>query len=198
MKSGPEKHFPATAAWLNATLRCRLRAHFRRGGLIAYPTESCYGLGCDPRNYRAVRRLLKLKERPQAKGLILIADTFSRLQRYLLAPTAAQSRRLNQTWPGPHTWLMPATRHAPRWLRGHHDELAVRVTGHAAAAGLCRMLGSALVSTSANRTGLRPHKTYASCIRAFGHNVLVIPGKVGARKKPSTIQRLDNGEIIRN
>jgi tRNA A37 threonylcarbamoyladenosine synthetase subunit TsaC/SUA5/YrdC len=51
----------------------RIAAHLRRGGLIAYPTESCYGLGCDPDNRTAVLRLLKLKRRPQRKGLILIA-----------------------------------------------------------------------------------------------------------------------------
>jgi L-threonylcarbamoyladenylate synthase len=172
-------------------------AHVRRGGLIAYPTESCYGLGCDPRNYRAVRRLLRLKGRPQSKGLILIADRFSRLQRYVLPPTAEQSRRLDQTWPGPHTWLMPASRHAARWLRGRHESIAVRVTAHPDAAALCRILGSALVSTSANRSGLKPLKTYAACAKAFGQSVLVLPGRVGARKNPSTIQHLLSGRIVR-
>ena len=181
----------------SATLIRKVRAHIAHGGVVAYPTESCYGLGCDPNNYRAVRQVLKLKSRPQSKGLILIADRFSRLQRYVLPPTAEQSRLIDQTWPGPHTWLMPASRHTPRWLRGRHDNIAVRVTAHPDAAALCHALGSALVSTSANRSGLKPLKTYAACAKAFGQSVLVMPGRIGARKTPSTIQHLISGKIIR-
>ena len=62
-----------------------LRAYLRRGGLIAYPTESCYGLGCDPLNPGAVRRLARLKGRPVGRGLILIADRFERF-RQLVQP----------------------------------------------------------------------------------------------------------------
>lgn len=181
-----------------AALIRKVRTHFRSGGLIAYATESCYGLGCDPRNTRAVRRLLKLKGRPQSKGLILIADRFSRLRRYVLPPTAEQSRLLNRTWPGPHTWLMPASHHAPRWLRGRHENIAVRVTAHPDAAALCRALGSALVSTSANRAGLKPIRRYDACIRAFSRGVMVVPGMVGKRKNPSVIQDLASGRITRS
>lgn len=179
------------------SLSRRLRAHFRDGGLIAYPTESCYGLGCDPRNARAVQRLLRLKGRPQAKGLILIADRFSRLQRYLAPLTPAQRQTIAPTWPGPHTWLLPVSRSTPRWLRGSHASLAVRVTAHPGAAALCHTLGSALVSTSANRAGMVPLKNYAACLKAFGKQAWVIPGRVGKRKQPSTIQDLASGRIIR-
>lgn len=181
----------------SAALIRKVRAHLRGAGIIAYATESCYGLGCDPRNARAVRRLLQLKGRPQSKGLILIADCYSRLHRYVLPPTAEQLKRLEQTWPGPHTWLTPASRHTPRYLRGQHESIAVRVTAHPDAATLCRTLGTALVSTSANRAGLKPLRTYAACIKAFGNAVLVLPGKVGTRKTPSTIQHLLTGRIIR-
>lgn len=175
----------------------KVRAHLACGGVIAYPTESCYGLGCDPRSYRAVRQILQLKNRPQSKGLILVADRFSRLQRYVQPPTPEQGKLLERTWPGPHTWLMPASRHAPYWLRGRHDAIAVRVTAHPDTVALCRALGSALVSTSANRAGLMPLKTYAACARAFGQSVLIVPGRVGSRKNPSTIQHLLSGRIIR-
>ena len=174
-----------------------VRTHLGDGGIIAYATESCYGLGCDPRNAGAVRRLLQIKNRPQSKGLILIADRYSRLRRYVLPPTAEQSRQLDQTWPGPHTWLMPASRHTPRWLRGRHESIAVRVTAHPDAAGLCRVLGAALVSTSANRAGMKPLKTRAACAQTFGQSVLVLPGRIGGRKTPSTIQHLLTGRIIR-
>lgn len=181
----------------SAALIRKVRAHIAQGGLIAYATESCYGLGCDPRSARAVRHLLQLKGRPQSKGLILIADRYSRLRRYVLPPTEEQSRQLDQAWPGPHTWLMPASRHTPHWLRGRHESIAVRVTAHPDAAGLCRALGTALVSTSANRAGLRPLKTHSACVQAFGQSVLVLPGRVGARKTPSTIQHLLTGKVVR-
>ena len=175
----------------------RLRNHFRHGGLIAYPTESCYGLGCNPDNAQAVKRLLRLKNRLQNKGLILIADCFSRLRPYLAPLTALQRQSVFATWPGPHTWLVPASRKTPRWLRGGYTTLAVRVSAHPDAAALCHALGSALVSTSANRSGLKPIKTRAACLKAFGNQVLVVPGRIGKHKKPSVIQDLTSGKIVR-
>ncbi len=182
---------------LNAAFLQRLRCHFRRGGLIAYPTESCFGLGCDPRNARAVRCLLRLKGRPQNKGLILIADKAQRLKGYIAPLDAAQQQRVGETWPGPHTWLAPVGKKAARWLRGQHNSIAVRVTAHPLAAALSHCLGSALVSTSANRAGLKPLKTYTACRKAFGDRVLAVPGKIGNRKKPSIIRDLASGRIIR-
>jgi L-threonylcarbamoyladenylate synthase len=181
----------------SASYRC-IVAHLRRGGLIAYPTESCYGLGCDPDNHKAVQRLLKLKQRPQHKGLILIAANFKQVARYLQPITPAQQQQLKISGTQAITYLMPVLPSAPRWLRGSHDTLAVRMTAHKQAAQLCRSVNSALVSTSANRSGQRPAKTYAQCQRLFGHKVWVLPGRVGNRKQPSTISRWVDGKIIRN
>jgi L-threonylcarbamoyladenylate synthase len=181
----------------SASYRC-IVAHLRRGGLIAYPTESCYGLGCDPDNHKAVQRLLKLKQRPQHKGLILIAANFKQVARYLQPITPAQQQQLKISGTQAITYLMPVLPSAPRWLRGSHDTLAVRMTAHKQAAQLCRSVNSALVSTSANRSGQRPAKTYAQCQRLFGHKVWVLPGRVGKRKQPSTISRWVDGKIIRN
>lgn len=175
----------------------RLRAHFRGGGLIAYPTESCFGLGCDPRNPRAVRELLRLKARPQSKGLILIAAAARQLRGYIAPLDETQRGKIAPTWPGPNTWLIPAGRKAGRWLRGRHASLAVRVTAHPGAAALCRVLDSALVSTSANLAGHKPLKTAAACRKAFGEQVLVVPGRIGGSRKPSTIRDLASGRVIR-
>ncbi|MGA9665632.1 MAG: Sua5/YciO/YrdC/YwlC family protein [Gallionella sp.] len=176
----------------------RIAAHLRRGGLIAYPTESCYGLGCDPDNRIAVQRLLRLKQRPQHKGLILIAASYRQVARYLHPLTPAQQQQLAAAGARAITYLMPALHSAPRWLRGGHDTLAVRLTAHKQARQLCRGVNSALVSTSANRSGQRPARTYAQCLRLFGHKVWVLPGRVGARKHPSTISRWADGKIIRS
>ena len=175
-----------------------LASHLRRGGLIAYPTESCYGLGCDPQNHRAIKNLLKLKQRPQRKGLILIAANYAQVRRYLLSITPEQQQRLRLAGAQATTYLMPVRSATPHGLRGAHDTLAVRLTAHEFAAGLCHGVGSALVSTSANRTGLRPAKTYAQCLRLFGKQVWVLTGRVGKNKKPSTIRTWSGDKIIRD
>ena len=175
----------------------RIAAYLRRGGLIAYPTESCYGLGCDPANRSAVHRLLKLKRRPQRKGLILIAANYRQVAHYLQLLTPDEQTKIKNDGAQAITYLMPAHHSTPRWLRGAHDTLAVRLTTHPVAAQLCRSVDSALVSTSANRSGQRPARTYAQCQRLFGRKVWVLPGRVGKRKKPSTIRAWANGKIIR-
>jgi L-threonylcarbamoyladenylate synthase len=174
-----------------------LAAHLKRGGLIAYPTESCYGLGCDPDNRRAVLRILKLKQRPQRKGLILIASHFHQVARYLQPLTLAEQGRLQNDAAQAVTYLLPSHHSTPRWLRGDHDTLAVRLTAHPFAKNLCRSVNSALVSTSANRSGMRPAKTYAECQRLFGNAVWVLRGRVGKRKQPSTIRAWSDGRIVR-
>jgi L-threonylcarbamoyladenylate synthase len=175
----------------------KLNKHLKRGGLIAYPTESCYGLGCDPDNRRAVQRILKLKQRPQRKGLILIASSYHQVARYLQPLTLEQQQRLKDAGTQAITYLMPVKPSCPRWLRGVHDTLAVRFTAHPTAKQLCRSANSALVSTSANRSGCRPAKTYAQCRRLFGKKVWVLPGRVGRRRKPSTIKVWGDGKIVR-
>lgn len=182
--------YPLKAAQARA-----IKRHLNAGGVIAYPTESCYGLGCDPRNKRAVEKLLALKERPRSKGLILVADRFERFKRYLHPVPLAERPRLLAVWPGPHTWLLPARRWP--WLTGRHATLAVRVTAHPVAAGLCRQLGMALVSTSANRSGARPARSARQVRAIFGQNIMVVEGRLGTRKRPSTVMDFASGKTLR-
>lgn len=174
-----------------------LRAYLRRGGLIAYPTESCYGLGCDPRNPRALKRLIRLKGRSAAKGMLLIADRYKRLLPFLRPLRPADLARMQRSWPGPVTWVVPASATCSPLLTGGRATIAVRVTAHRGAAQLCRSAGMALVSTSANRSGQKPAKTAAECRRIFGGRVRVIAGRIGARKRPSTLIDLATGTVLR-
>jgi L-threonylcarbamoyladenylate synthase len=131
-------------------------AALKNGGVVAYPTEAVWGLGCDPRDEQAVLRLLAIKRRQVEKGLILIASHLEQLRPFLdiaALPTERLAAVL-ASWPGPHTWVMPASAEAPRWIRGAHASIAVRVSAHAGVAALCDAFGGALVSTSANRAGL--------------------------------------------
>jgi len=189
--------FSPTTAVLSAALLRRVRAHLKQGGVIAYPTESCYGLGCDPRNRRAVMKLLRLKGRPQHKGLILIGSDFSQLQPYASPLDNAQWQKIAPTWPGPITWLLPTSPTTPPWLSGGHRSIAVRIPSHPLAAALCHAVNMPLVSTSANRSGLMPARTYAACIKSFGSEVLVLPGLIGKFRRPSTIIDLMTGTVIR-
>ncbi|HEY8118713.1 MAG TPA: Sua5/YciO/YrdC/YwlC family protein [Methylophilaceae bacterium] len=174
-----------------------LQHYLRNGGIIAYPTESCFGLGCDPRNRLGLQRLLRIKGRPQHKGLILIGSELTQFLPYIAPINHEQQAKLNSTWPGPHTWLVPAGRHCPKTLTGRHPTIAIRVTAFKPAAKLCVQAGMALVSTSANRSGLRPAKSTRDCYRLFGDSVRIIAGRIGKRRKPSTIQDLATGRILR-
>ncbi len=187
----------ASTAMLNGALIHRLRTHLQQGGVIAYPTESCYGLGCDPRNRRAVMKILRLKGRPQHKGLILIGSDFRQFKSYVFPLTQGQRQAVFSCWPGPVTWLLPASPSTPAWLRGRHHSIAVRVTAHPLAARLCHVLGMALVSTSANRSGQRPARSYRECANLFGGRILTLPGLVGRRRRPSTIRDLLTGKAVR-
>jgi L-threonylcarbamoyladenylate synthase len=120
------------------------------------------------------------------------------LTRYLQPINAAGQNRLKDDGAKAITYLMPVKKSTPRWLRGAHDTLAVRLTAHPQARQLCRGVNSALVSTSANISGMRPAKTYAQCQRLFGNSVWVLPGLVGKRRQPSTIRSWLDGRIVRN
>lgn len=167
----------------------------RAGGLVAYPTEHCFGLGCDPLNRAAVLRLLRLKRRPVEKGLILIAADVSQLVRYV----EHIPDKVLATWPGPHTWLLTPRESAPGWITGRHPRIAVRVTAHPVAAALCRAAGMAIVSTSANRGGGRPLRSDREVRRAFGKGLdRVLPGKVGGAPAPTPIRDAVTGELVRS
>jgi len=175
----------------------RIKVHLKRGGLIAYPTESCYGIGCDPNNRDAVLRLLKLKQRSSRQGLILIASNYHQVTHYLAPVTPAEQAKIINTNSVAITYLMPARNTAPRWLRGAHDTLAVRFTSHPFAKQLCHSMNCTLVSTSANRKGQRATKTQVECRQMFGKNIMLLPGRLGKHKRPSRIIMWEGGNIIR-
>lgn len=169
----------------------------REGSVIAYPTEAVYGLGCDPLNAAAVQRLLAIKQRPSAKGLILIASRFDQLCPFVRVPDDALRQRLENTWPGPVTWLLPANPATPGWLRGRHRTLAVRVTAHPLAAALCVAFGGPIVSTSANSSGRPPARSALQArLRCPGVD-LVVHGRTGGLDQPTEIRDAVSGATVR-
>ncbi|MBI5450403.1 MAG: Sua5/YciO/YrdC/YwlC family protein [Gammaproteobacteria bacterium] len=172
------------------------------GGIIAYPTEAVFGLGCDPLNPQAVQHLLAIKQRPADKGLILIASDFEQLRPYVditrLSP--AQRDTLFTSWPGPHTWLLPCRPTTPPWLRGRHSSIAVRVTAHPIARALCQRTSCALTSTSANRSGQRAARTALQVRHRLGAHAVdyILHGPVGGQARPTEIRDIITGQVIRH
>ncbi len=166
----------------------------KQGGVVAYATEYCFGLGCDPRDGAAVRRLLRIKQRPAHKGLIVLAADSSQLAWYVEAIPS----EVRATWPGPHTWLLAPRARVPAWVTGKHPRVATRVTAHAQAAALCRAANMAIISTSANRAGETPARAYREVLRRFGDQIdYVLPGKVGDAPAPTPIRDAVGGAIVR-
>jgi L-threonylcarbamoyladenylate synthase len=170
----------------------------RGGGVIAYPTEAVFGLGCSPRNRTAVMRVLSIKRRSWRKGLILIGATMSQLERYVVLPPEPQRSEVLATWPGPVSWVLDARADAPRWITGGRSSVAVRVTGHPVAAALCRAVGEAIVSTSANVSRRPPHRRLLRLRRDLGRQVdYVLAGPLGGLAEPTRIRDGRSGRILR-
>ena len=170
----------------------------RRGGIVAYPTEAVWGLGCDPLNGAAIARLLALKQRVAGKGLILIAHELAVLRPFLAPLPTRLEQRLRATWPGPVTWLLPAAAELPARLSGGRSTLAVRVTAHPLAAALCRELGAPLVSTSANPSARKPARSALRVRRYFGPRIdALLPGATGGLARPTEIRDAATGKVLR-
>ncbi len=168
------------------------------GGVIAYPTEAVYGLGCDPLNPRAVQRLFRLKGRAADKGLILIGAEPRHLIPYMSGLPPERAREVWDSWPGHLTWIVPAHTHTPDWLTGGRNSIALRLTAHPLAAALCRACGGALVSTSLNRSGRPPARTALQArLRLPDGCDYLLHGRTGPYNKPSTIRDAYTGTILR-
>ncbi len=169
------------------------------GGLIAYPTEAVYGLGCDPFNANAVARLLQLKQRPWQKGLILVAASIEQLAPFIQPVAPEYQPRLDASWPGPNTWLVAASEGCPEWVRGTHNTVAVRVSAVPVVRQLCNAFGGALVSTSANHAGQQPARSPLRVQCTLGAELdYCLHGELGGAERPTVIRDLVSGETLRS
>jgi L-threonylcarbamoyladenylate synthase len=166
----------------------------KEGGVIAYPTEGIYGLGCLPDREDAVRRVLEIKQRDPSMGLVLIASRPQQLHCWAVLPDAELTSDLEH----PITWILESRPSVPELVRGRHAGIAVRITAHPVAAALCDAADSALVSTSANVTGRQPTRNPFILRRRFGRLVdYVVPGRCGPAKGASEIRDYASGRILR-
>ncbi len=175
-------------------------AVIRRGGVIAYPTEAVWGLGCDPRNETATRRLLSIKQRPLEKGLILVASHQDQLNGFMDLGSLARERleKVLSSWPGPHTWILPAGYGAPAWITGARSSIALRVSAHPTVVALCDACGQALVSTSANRAGEpASHQRESLDPTLLQELDGMVEGETGGLKRPTLIRDAATGAAVR-
>lgn len=167
----------------------------RNGGVIACPTEGVFGLSCLPTNTIAVTRLLEIKQRDAAKGLILIASDRRQLQDWIAVPVRTIPEAIPEQ---PITWIVPAAAGVSGLVRGQHKSVAVRITINPVAAALCEAVDSPLISTSANLAGEPTISDTAELHRAFAGRVdYIVPGECGPANGPSTIIDLATGKQLR-
>jgi L-threonylcarbamoyladenylate synthase len=170
----------------------------RTGGVIAYPTEAVWGLGCDPQNLAAVEKILAIKQRSMAKGLILVAANIEQLRPFFGKMTANQHQLLQANWPGFTTFIVPASQQVPQWIKGDFESVALRVSAHPLVSELCEVFAGPLVSTSANLSGQPPAESFELVVKNFFTEVdFVLPGNLGDASKPSTIIDIHNGQVLR-
>lgn len=169
------------------------------GGLITHPTEAVWGLACLPNFPAATARLLDLKQRHPAKGLILVAHDAGCFAP-LIDPLPVEVReRMLAAWPAPVTFVVPdPDGWAPPWVRGSHDSVAIRVSGHPLTAALSRAVDSPLISTSANPSGANPARTALKARQYFGEQLdYYLVGETGGASRPSRILNALTGEAFR-
>lgn len=174
----------------------------RTQGVIAYPTESVFGLGCDPDCDVAIHKILDLKQRSAHKGLILIAANREQLKNYadFSSLNEGQLHAIQKTWPGPFTWVLPVQKHLSKLISGDFDSVAVRVSAHPVVQELCTEFGKPLISTSANLSGLEACVNATQVKQMFTDNPLlteVIGADVSGLDNPSQIHHALTGKRLR-
>ena len=166
------------------------------GGVIAYPTEGVFGLGCLPDDVAAVERVLEIKQRDPTKGLILISASASQLDDWINLP--GDSCLPDPDPDNPVTWVVPPSGRVIPVVRGDNEGIAVRITSNPVARSICEAIGSPIVSTSANLSGQSVAKDQADLRRQFGRLVdYIVPGDCGPSSSPSEIRILATGEVLR-
>lgn len=175
---------------------------FHESQVFAYPTEAVFGLGCNPLSVPALERVISIKGRSANKGLILIAGDLTQLTSFLAPIEDEWQHQFDQFWPGPFSFIVPLANDLPfevrRLLTGERGTIAVRVSNHPTVASLCRRCNSALVSTSANRSGQPALRDAVHVHEEFGDELAaIVEGEVGNEEKPSRIIDVRTGAILR-
>jgi len=171
-------------------------ACLRSGGVIAHATEGVWGLACDPHNDEAIERILAIKGRESAKGLLLIASATADFDAALQELAPKVRAQVMASWPGHVTWLLPGDAYS-QFIKGQHSNVACRVPDHAQAREIAAAFGGPMVSTSLNRAGEPPVQDYERALAQFLELVdMVVPGQTSGYAGASAILDI-SGAVIR-
>ena len=189
----------AISEWTTSAWNIRHAVHvLRRGGLIAYPTEAVFGLGCLPDKTQTIKKLLQLKQRPIEKGLILLAADLSQLAPYITPLEQDVEQKIQSGWPGPTTWVVPTPSRTSPLIRGKFHSIAIRVSAHPIVRELCRQCNSPIISTSANMTGQNmSYSAFDVRLRFNDQLDYILNAPLGDSDKPSVIRDAMSGRVIR-
>ena len=170
----------------------------KAGKVLAHPTESIWGLGCDALNENAINLIFKIKKRPLNKNLILLAESYLSIKDFIMNLNADQEKLLNEKWPGPYTFLFNYNKKIPTHLKNNTGKIAIRVSNHLPIKHLMRAYKGLMVSTSANLSGEQKLNFPKEILTTFANNDIAYYDKpIGHQLKPSRIIDLETGSIIR-
>jgi len=178
----------------------RCRDVIRAGGVIVYPTDTLYGLGADPKNPEAVRKLFAIKGRQADQPILLLIKDPSEVRDWAAVITPRAGEFMNKFWPGALTLVFKAKPEVPAELTGGMGTIGLRVPGNALTRRLLASLGTALTGTSANISGRPSPRTAQEAAEAIGGMVdLVLDGGRTEGGSPSTVVDVsaDEPKVIR-
>jgi len=176
----------------------RLAAHhIRNSGIIIYPTETVYGLGCDPGDQQAVKNLNIIKQREKHSGFLLLASSLDQLSDYITTPDQKAIDTINSA-NVPTSWITSAEKNAPPWLISPDGTIGFRITTHVVTKKLCEQLGHPITSTSANIKGGKPVSNTLQCHQQLtGAFDYLLTSNMQRSETPSVIRILSTGQQLR-
>ncbi len=188
-KSGPEKQ----NAWVTEQEAVKI---LKNGGVIAYPTETFYGLGADPRNPEAIKKIFFVKKREHGKPVALILSDSLQIKKWIKGVGKREQRIIKTFWPGPLTLVLKSRKNVSSFLTGGTGKLGIRVSSHVVACRLAKKLGGAITATSANRSGKPACRTGREVERQIGKKIdgIVFSDQL-KKSKGSTIIDLSTDKI---
>jgi|TARA_B100001094_G_scaffold333326_1_gene410721 L-threonylcarbamoyladenylate synthase len=170
----------------------------KSGKILAHPTESIWGLGCDAFNKRSVEKIFSLKKRDKKKNLIVLADSIDSINKELCYLSSEDKKFLSNYWPGPYTFLINYLAHIPDHLKNETNKIAIRVSNHLPVKQLFKSFNGFIVSTSANISGKDVINDPKEILNVFEYEELAYyDERLGKNKSPSQIIDLDTRRIIR-
>jgi L-threonylcarbamoyladenylate synthase len=169
----------------------------RHSGVVAFPTETYYGLAVDPTDALALARLFALKQRPESNPLLLLIDQLDQLMEVVSEIPKEYRRLIEMFWPGPLTLIFPARPELSPLVTGGTGTVGVRISPHPVARELVRRVGRPVTATSANLSGRAPAASVAEVIAQFGEKIdWTIDGGPASGGLCSTVCTLERGKLV--